>query len=445
MIKYNIIIPIAAALILFFQFPGFAAEIDIPSSFNPVGSGARALAQGGAFIAVADDATAASWNPAGLIQLTKPEVSAVATAVSRQESIHFDRHPNGGGSKTLIDENLNYLSAVYPFMLIQRNMVVSLNYQHLYDFNREWDFTFVQTAGQYYAEDRWEFRQNGRLSALGVSYCVNIVPALSFGLTLNVWDDEITPNRWEKHYTSAGSGSLGEIPFTNAYKRTDDYKFSGFNAVFGLLWNFHEKATFGAVLKTPFTADIDHDMTKTWDLRYPDYPDRNDSGKSSDSGAETIDMPMSYGIGLLFHLTDNLYISTDIYRTEWDDFVYTDVDGAETSPVSNLPVNRSDVDPTHQIRIGSEYLAYKHGHDDKLVIPLRFGVFYDPAPAEGHADDYFGFAAGFGITKNGYFSIDAAYQFRRGNDVGSSIMENHGFSMDVEEHTFYISGIWYKF
>ena len=35
----------------------------------PVGSGARALGQGGAFIAVADDATAASWNPGALMTL----------------------------------------------------------------------------------------------------------------------------------------------------------------------------------------------------------------------------------------------------------------------------------------------------------------------------------------------------------------------------------------
>ena len=37
--------------------------IEFSASPNPVGSGARALGMGGAFIAVADDATSASWNP----------------------------------------------------------------------------------------------------------------------------------------------------------------------------------------------------------------------------------------------------------------------------------------------------------------------------------------------------------------------------------------------
>jgi len=51
--------------------------IEITSAPHPIGSGARALGMGGAFIAIADDATAASWNPAGLFQLKKPEISFV--------------------------------------------------------------------------------------------------------------------------------------------------------------------------------------------------------------------------------------------------------------------------------------------------------------------------------------------------------------------------------
>jgi len=52
-------------------------QIEVNSSPNTVGSGARALGMGRAFIAVADDATAASWNPGGLTQLERPEISLV--------------------------------------------------------------------------------------------------------------------------------------------------------------------------------------------------------------------------------------------------------------------------------------------------------------------------------------------------------------------------------
>ena len=46
--------------------------------FNFNNPGARALGMGGAFISVADDATAAVTNPAGLVILQRPEISAEA-------------------------------------------------------------------------------------------------------------------------------------------------------------------------------------------------------------------------------------------------------------------------------------------------------------------------------------------------------------------------------
>ena len=48
-------------------------RIDITGRQNlTLGSGARAYGMGGAFLARADDATAASWNPAGLSYLRVP-------------------------------------------------------------------------------------------------------------------------------------------------------------------------------------------------------------------------------------------------------------------------------------------------------------------------------------------------------------------------------------
>ena len=52
------------------------ATAQIPLQFDFLDPGARSLALGSAFVAVADDATAAFTNPAGLTYLIKPEVSA---------------------------------------------------------------------------------------------------------------------------------------------------------------------------------------------------------------------------------------------------------------------------------------------------------------------------------------------------------------------------------
>ncbi len=55
------------------ELPPLSGFSVIPFSFGP--PGARALGMGGAFIAIADDATASEANPAGLTLLFRPEVS----------------------------------------------------------------------------------------------------------------------------------------------------------------------------------------------------------------------------------------------------------------------------------------------------------------------------------------------------------------------------------
>src|SRR5688500_8544536 len=56
--------------------PAFAQrDLEIPIQFDFINPGARSLSLGGAFIALADDATAATTNPAGLQRLSRPEVS----------------------------------------------------------------------------------------------------------------------------------------------------------------------------------------------------------------------------------------------------------------------------------------------------------------------------------------------------------------------------------
>ncbi len=63
-------------------FPVLAQNTDIESlsglQFNFGNPGARSLAMGGAFLGLADDASAAEANPAGLTILRKPEVSIEA-------------------------------------------------------------------------------------------------------------------------------------------------------------------------------------------------------------------------------------------------------------------------------------------------------------------------------------------------------------------------------
>jgi len=410
-------------------------RVEIPSSPNPVGSGARALGMGGSFISVADDATAASWNPGGLIQLELPEVSVVAAGFHRIEDISFASNPETGGDQTVTMTNLNYLSAAYPFAVRGYNMVVSLNYQNLYDFTRKWNFSITGND----AENHLDFQSEGNLSALGLAYCVQATPRLSLGVTFNFWEDSIADNEWETKQSQWGSGTdpASGNKFIEEFQSVDKYSFSGFNLNLGMMWNVNSRLTVGAVLKTPFEADLTHEHTSRKYTQFPDLPSRNDrEDKNQVTENATMDMPVSYGVGVAYRFSDAFSASLDVYRTEWGDLKLTDSDGSEICPVTAEPFGESDVDPTHQVRIGAEYILIK----PRYAVPIRAGIFYDPAPARGSPDDFYGFSIGSGIGLK-RFVFDIAYQYRFGDDVGSSVMREWGFSQDVEEHTVYSSVI----
>jgi long-subunit fatty acid transport protein len=409
-----------------------AADIRITSSPNPVGSGARALGMGGAFIAVADDATAASWNPGGLIQLERPEVSAVGEAFHRIEDNEFNRHPESSGEQSVSRANLNYLSAAYPFTLVQHNMILSINYQHLYDFTRQWSFAFASRLDQH----DLHYEAGGGLYAWGIAYAVQILPQLSFGFTLNIWEDGIYQNSWE---TELNGTVLSKVPRSNLTYTTktyekDSYSFSGFNANLGLLWHITDQLTLGAVFKSPFTADLKHEYTFETRQFAPNSTRESNYLYYAKTTDEKLDMPMSYGIGLAYRFSDRFTVSGDVYRTQWEDFILKDAAGRRTSPITEGPVQEADIDPTTQVRLGAEYLFIKPNY----TIPVRAGLFYDPAPAQGSPDDYYGFSLGTGIGI-GRFVFDAAYVYRFGRDVAESTIPGIKFSQDVDEHSFYTS------
>jgi long-subunit fatty acid transport protein len=262
--------------------PGFRP----PSVFSaplPSGSGARALSMAGAFTAVADDATAASWNPAGLIQLQRPEASVVYRFSSDRLEHHSTDKDFQVGENDFSSDHLNYLSLVFPFQVpsLQRNAVVSLNYQEAYDFehqfkamiqqgqsrpnrsettavftetntersgnNREFiDFTTFSTTmvassfSQLLNSDlvsELDFRQEGIISAISPAFALEVTPRLSIGGALNVYrNDPLSGDaiRSRTRATYSGQTRSDVDVFTRRTTHTS-YEFEGQDEVPGIL------------------------------------------------------------------------------------------------------------------------------------------------------------------------------------------------------------------
>ena len=97
-----------------------------------LGVGARALGMGGAFLARADDATAASWNPAGLSYLRRPEVSVVGDYLTTRSSL---RSGLAVDSTTFDLQNLDFVAVTYPLSIRGAAGSIQASYQRAIPFD----------------------------------------------------------------------------------------------------------------------------------------------------------------------------------------------------------------------------------------------------------------------------------------------------------------------
>ena len=141
---------IAAAIVILAAATasGQAFSLINQSVSNITGTGARAHGMGGAFIALADDATAASWNPAGLAQLSRPEVSVVYESFSGDydtielliedfsgyQPFPFSYRFSIDSPGDFDDSNLAFLSVTYPFQLGKTSLVTQASYRRMASF-----------------------------------------------------------------------------------------------------------------------------------------------------------------------------------------------------------------------------------------------------------------------------------------------------------------------
>jgi long-subunit fatty acid transport protein len=430
--------------------------ISLPPSLNfatspsPIGSGARAAGKGFAFIAVADDATAASWNPGGLVQLQRPEVSLVGSYYLRVEEQDVTRPNTAVGDQTLHSFDLNYLSVVYPFELFQRNVVVALNYQRLFDLQSATDVASGFTSNRIDGTQRVHSRQDGALFTISPALAVQLTPALSVGVAFNIWPD-ILDNGWEQDVTVRGEGFVPSGPRVLAFESTgrieEDYAFSGFNVTAGFLWRLNSLFTLGGVFRSPFRAEVTRQHTSSITVTLQDR--RPVTSALSFRETLDMDMPLSYGLGLAARLSDSLTLSLDVTRVHWSDFRLEESTRDDVLLVENgAPSGKGSAvlsgqgQDTTSVRLGAEYLWLQPPllrdwfAGGRVIMPLRAGFFYDPEPGDGSLDHFFGFSLGTGIAV-GRFILDIAYMLRTG------VVDSEATDTTVSLHSFLTSIIYH--
>jgi long-subunit fatty acid transport protein len=384
-----------------------AVQTAIPLAPEPVGSGARALGQS-AFIAVADDATAASWNPAGLINLEKPEASFVGV----WKTVESDPSARTAGfsyeGQSWSQGDINFMSYAQPLHIRNKDVVLSVNYHQVYDLGLETHYV------DFTNDRKHEVVSKGAISAYSLAGGLSMPysPQVTVGASFN-WYTQSLLNGYARQVKDGQWIPKGDIFEKELTETLDDFR--GYNFTFGVLWDVYKRQenllTLGFVCHTPFTARVN----QTTKDRFGDgYIEPWPSGRLS------VDFPLSLGAGVNYRFSDRFSTAFDLQWTDWSEFGYTD---APTKPDSDALA----------LRLGFERLWFSQPGRGS-VYALRGGVFYEPRPAWSDILPVYGLSLGLGWTLKDLVSLDFAYQFRWGEGEDFTADGVSRFDYGVTEH-----------
>jgi long-subunit fatty acid transport protein len=423
-------------------------DLDFAVSPSPVGSGARAAGMANAFVAIADDATAAAWNPAGLVQLELPEISVVGSFNSIFEELSASAHPEVDRWLNSQEANLNFLSVTYPLptrLLFGRNASVGLYFQRKYEFERklalDFDNARTRSDGKVVASyGHIRFTQNGGLHSISPAFAFEITNRLSIGVAVNFWHDSfLGENGWENTTTRRDFTQIGaELDLTRISIKERYENFRGENLSIGVLWSPTDRWSFGGRWDSSFTADVDFERRLVDSRGLLGMPNLT---LARSEERRRVRLPDTYAFGLAYRANDRFTVSADVSMTDWNDFWVEAENGIRTSLVNDAPIEEVDFDDTYTIRLGAEYVRIPKNPTPSLdrLWTLRGGLFFDQEPATGRPDNYYGLALGVGLLLDQRVNLDFAYQLRWGPGVNQDSFRGAPIDEDVFQSRFLVS------
>ena len=401
-------------VILFFMEMSIFAQ-GTSGLYTPV-DGAAGLAQGNAFTARADDPSAIHFNPAGLTQLQRPQISLGASFVLPVVEYH------GQGVNENMDTNINTVPNLYfASPIIKDKLAAGLGVTVPYGLRGKWD---DDGFSRFVISDF-----NLRIININPGIAFKPLPFLSVGAGLDYYYAESDQN---KHINVAMVNStLTGIPIDNSapegFQEGNMHGDAfGYNA--GILWNITPHHSIGISFRSK--ADIDYEgETRFSDLSGATatlFDGENFTSRTTTSAT----LPEMLSIGYAYRQGDLWSIETDVQWTNWSRLDVLTYNFEPTNTV--LEANKEGVRNWHNTlscALGGEYklneaLKIRGGYSfHETPVP---GDTFEPSVPQGSRHGVF---TGFGYRwgKNLNKGFDFAYGVVIGEDrnvnnsVGDSV------------------------
>lgn len=365
--------------------------------FNFNNPGARSRAMGGAFLALADDATAAYTNPAGLTQLSRREMSFEW----RQTNFSTPHLADGLAdfpTRTIYDRadssvaGPSFVSAVFPF---GKTSLAFFRHANA-DFNTRFAYDPSTDEGRLYP---FHSRVDLRDTVYGASIGYALSDRWQLGAGLNLHDFEIDSETVRDIHDDESSTSR------QAQRGSD----RGLGYTLGLRFLATERLAFGANYR-----------------RAPRLQYEAVAGISDLANEESIflrkpsdfDLPDTYGFGLNYRFSDAFAVGFDINRVRYSQLTrrISSAFSLDGDPDGQVSVDGLRINNGTEYHLGGEYVLV----DRKVPLSLRAGAWIDPehslrkpAPGSAWSDDSNAVIFSYRTGAQMHWSLGAGLAFER--------------------------------
>jgi long-subunit fatty acid transport protein len=384
-------------------------------SFNRTGSGARAAGMANAFIAISDDGTAASWNPSGLAQLRKPELSIVTTTSGDAVTAKGFRTLDDRAVYTVFESSYrssypDFASLAVPVTLWGKPVTFQGSWRRLYSLEyRELaalDRVPLVPDGPPPVHLHHDGATLGAVDVISAAAAVGVTSRLSLGAGFNFWRGD-----WQQHgVVTETSLAAPEPPRFAAHSA--DSRVRGESYTLGLMLAY-PRWSLGLVYQGPLRSDY----STTSEVIATDLP-----GAGPEAASGTLQFPRSVGVGAAFRPASLWTVAFDLTWDDWTDAIVETPQTGRISLFDGLPPELSATRDTISWNAGAERLFTGDG----FVVPLRFGVAWEP---QGGTDPYTRdpinfvvLAVGTGYNTNS-LKFDAAFQYHWSSWEGAGTFE----------------------
>lgn len=412
-------------------FATASCTANIPAiPFDLLPPGARALGLGGAFVAVADDATAAEANPAGQTILTRPEVSLHGRRADYDVTFFdpnaLDAQPFnavGPGPITAYDDSntkVSFASFVYPF----ERFVLSAYYQNTGALDVTSSITSFQSRfiDTYIASTALDVEQE----SFGISGAFKVNDAISIGASIKYakldldyfttstvldfsdieFAGEPTPEQ-----ALANANTINEIDALELAALGDDHSLA-WNL--GLLINPNGLVSFGLVYKEGGSYDVDSALTyiNFFDCNGApncNIPDTNERTTIFARGGE-IELPDIVSLGVAVRPSDTWLLSLQLDHIDYGDLPQSN----NVSLIFSQPAPVETISSEISVHAGVEKtFLFESPVLGLNLLSVRAGLFsdrdHDGYSAIDTRDTHYTFGIGTVIAEN--FQIDVGYEW----------------------------------